>query len=784
MPANRALALALASALLAATLPGTGAGAAAAPAAPSRDQRAPLALVVDGVQKIANIVVILRGTDVLVAESDLREAGVPTPGAALVDLDGTRYVSLASLAPHVTYRVDDTGLALDIQIETALLGHTAIDVARPSDATPAKSDPSGFVTYALTAGSGASDNAFVQAGAGSASAGLFTASGSYSDGAARRGLVAYQRESEAKLSRDTLGDEFASTGELGANVVVAGLGASRHFEFQPENSYFPTPGLSGTALSPTTADLYVNGSFLRSVQLPPGNFSLSGIPVPEGAGVTQVVLHDAYGNAQTISGNYYQARSLLRRGVTDYDYHLGFLRADPFGTQDSYGPLAALAEYRLGVTDGLTLGGRFERTAGIVSGGPQVDVALPVGHLSLESALSDAFGSSGNALGAAYEYYGKRFGIGLSAQTQSANYATASLGPDAIRQRSSVRESFAMPLSRSASLDVSNTTATFAGQPASSMLLADLSVRPSRRNVYLTFSAARNTGGSIFGLGGSNPGARWTFGALATIGTGKTASVSLGTQAGSDAGVTAEISKPVPLGPGFGYQIQSTAGDERSTAAQVAYQTQYGNLEALANSGFGATSASLRFSGAIVGFPQGLFFTQPVSGAYTLVDVPQFAHLPVFFDSQFAGRTDGRAAMVVPYLSPYYDNRVAIDDLRDRLDLTEDASSDEVRPKTSSGVVTHFTIRHFHAYAGHIVLHAGGKSIVPALGQVVFARNGVDYASDLGREGQFYVEDLTAGRFTATVTAADGRTCAFEIDLPDDANPVTSVGTVACEVRP
>jgi hypothetical protein len=66
----------------------------------------------------------------------------------------------------------------------------------------------------------------------------------------------------------------------------------------------------------------------------------------------------------------------------------------------------------------------------------------------------------------------------------------------------------------------------------------------------------------------------------------------------------------------------------------------------------------------------------------------------------------------------------------------------------------------------------------------VFARNGVDYASDLGREGQFYVEDLTAGRFTATVTAADGRTCAFEIDLPDDANPVTSVGTVACEVRP
>ena len=100
------------------------------------------------------------------------------------------------------------------------------------------------------------------------------------------------------------------------------------------------------------------------------------------------------------------------------------------------------------------------------------------------------------------------------------------------------------------------------------------------------------------------------------------------------------------------------------------------------------------------------------------------------------------------------------------------------------GVVTEFTIRHFHAYAGHIVVHRGGHSIVPVLGRVVFSHAGTDYPSDLGRQGQFYVENLEPGNYAATVTTSDGLTCGFQIDLPTDASPVTSVGTLACDATP
>jgi len=767
------------------------------------DQRAPLALVVDGVTKAEDVIVILRGGDALVLETDLRAADVPLTGAVFVEAGGARYVSLASLAPQTTFKIDSAALEVDLQVDPKLLGHAAIPIGAGNTRTLAKADPSGFLSYSITSDStdvSRDVDGFVQTGVGSARAGLFTASGSYSDGSAHRGLIAYTRENEATLSSITIGDEFAQTGELGGNIVVGGIGATRHFEFQPNYTYFPTPGLRGEALSPTTADLYVNGTFVRAVQLAPGTFDLSGIPVGPGGGVTQVVLHDAYGNTETVNGTYYQTRQLLRQGVTDYDYHLGFLRPDPFDKIDQYGPLAALGEYRIGLSDHLTVGGRFEHSAGTTSGGPQVDVALPFGHVSFDAAASDAFGAAGRAFAVGYDYFSRRFSVSFSAETLSANYATASLEADQPRQRSSLHESFGMPILKNATVQISNTTTTYTNEAPTAQLLADVIVRPRRFDAYVTLSAERDTGGSILGLGvpitvplGGGLGgaysptsnAQWTFGAQITFTTGKTSDATLGvSDAGGAVATTVTVSKPAPVGPGFGYQIQGTDGTDRSAAAQVLYQTQYGNIETLSNSGLGPSSTTMTVSGALVGFRQGVFFTQPVDGGYALVDVPGFPHLPVFLNSEFAGRTDGHGETIVSNLSPYYDNQVGIDDLRNRLDLTEDVSVQDVRPKNSSGVFTEFTIRHFHAYSGHIVIHRGGKSIVPALGQAVFTIAKHDYTSDLGRQGQFYVEDLEAGNYAVTITTEDGGTCAFNIVFAADANPVTDLGTQICEAGP
>jgi outer membrane usher protein len=771
--------------------PAQPAASTSAPTSSDKGERAPLSLVVNGVAK-GDVVTVVRAADVLLGKDDAESAGVPFTPAALVAFGGAEYVSLAALAPHTTYRFDLATVTLSVTVDPTLLGGTsvALDESGARSAAAARSDPSGFLTYSLTsdtANLSGDANLFLQGGA-SVGAGTLSAGGSYGSGDVRRGLISYQLDSQAHLNRLTVGDELVSSDALGASTVLGGIGLSRHFELQPNYAYFPSPGLSGTVLGPTTADVYVNGSFVRSVQLAPGNFNLSNIPVPAGASATQIVLHDAYGNSQTLSGAFYETRALLRKGLSDYDYHLGFERSSPFGATDTYGPLAAIGSYRLGLTSSLTAGARLERWKGSVDGGPSLDIGLPLGHLSLETSLSDAFGTSGSALAGGYDYAGRRFSLSLSALEQSANYATPSLAAGAQRTRSSLRENLSFPLTRTATFALSHTTSTYTSEPSAGQLLATLDVQVPRLRAYVSLSAERDSGGSILGLDGPASSGHWTLGAQTSFTVGKGSSLSAATNSTAQGPTsTLQFAKGAPSGPGFGYQLGATGGEEPSAAAQLDYHTQYGNVQVLSNASPNQRLATtLTLNGSLAGFRQGIFFAPPITSAYALADVPGYRGLAVFSGGQYVGRTDGRDAVVVPNLDPYYDNSVGIDPLSDRLDLIEDQSTLRVRPRESAGVVARFSVRQFHAYTGRVVIRRNETSLVPALGSLALVRSTHATSTDLGSQGQFYIENLEPGSYEATVTTIDDTACTFRIELPagNPDLPVTSLGTAKCEATP
>ncbi len=747
-------------------------------------QRVPLSLIVDGVPK-GNVIALVRASDVLLIESDLQMAGVRLRTGSGVGIGGVSYASLASLAPLVTYKVDLDAFTLALTVDPTMLPRTVVSLG---DGTPkfgaATGEPSGFVSYSVASDSanlGGNASGFVQMGVGSASAGVFTATASYANAHLQRGLLAFRREDETHLKGLTIGDQAASTGSLGGNVVLGGVGIRRHFEYQPDEAYFPTPGINGTVLSPTTADLYVNGTLLRTVRLQPGAFALSGIPVAPGPGVTQVVLRDASGNTQTIGGAYYQSRALLRKGLIDYDYDIGFTRAQPFGKHDTYGPLVALGTYRIGLTDAVTVGARFERTVATTSAGPRLDFVLPIGHVSLESSLSSALGMAGNAFAAAYEYAGSRFAFGASAITQSANYATVSLSPRGPRLRSSIRVSVGLPLSRSYALSISDTTSTSSNAPVASAFALAMNVRAARQAVDYTFRAERESGGSLFGIAGVTRKPSWTLGVQTSLLIGRRANLSTDTtSAGGQRATTVALSQSPP-GLGLGYQLQATGGSSRTASAAATYETQFGDIAAaLSTAGYGTQQTTIALSGGLVAFGRGLFFTRPVSGGYALVDVPGFKHVPVFSESQFAGRTDGRGAMVVPQLEPYNQNEIGIGQMQSHIDLLEQQPTTFARPKTLSGSVATFAVRRIRAYTGRFVVQRGSHDVVPSLGTVVFSRDGKAYPSDLGSTGQFYVENLAPGSYSATVTDIGGAACTLQINLPAGSGPVTSIGAQAC----
>ena len=749
------------------------------------EQRAPLTLVVNAVEN-AVVIAVLRTHDALVTERELRAAGVPLAGASFVDIRGVRYVSIASLAPGVTYTVDLADLALQLTVDPRMLPRTSASFGPGGGSRAlATADPSAFLTYSVTSaayGSNRTLNGFFQAGAGDAKR-LFSMSGVYSGGSARRGLIAVQSESQEHLSRSTVGDEVASTGALGGNVVIGGIGFTRHFEFQPDYLFFPTPGVTGTVLTPTTADIYVNGAYLRSVQLPPGQFDLTDIPLPAGVNVTKVVLRDASGNVRTVGSQVYQTRQLLRKGLTDYDYHAGLVRRDPYGARDAYGPLAGLGAYRLGLTDSVTVGARYEQTAHVISGGPQIDVGLPVGHLSLEASSSRAFGFSGGAYGIAYDIQGGRFAVAVSAQTMSANYATVSLDYTMPRIRSITHQSVSFPLARAVSAGISHTTSTFSGQPTADRIDATLNTRLSRR-LGITFNAERDRGGSLLGFGGVVSGSRLSAGVTAAFTLGRSTNVFVQTtNAGGATASNVTVSKSSPNGPGFGYVIRGDAAGGRSASADLNYQTQYADLSLLTSTDSGISSSALTLAGSVVAFKRGVFFSRPISNSYALADVPGFTNVPVFLGTQYEGHTNGRGGMIVPVLSAYSENQIGIDEMQDRFDVVADQPNRAVRPRIYSGVVATFDVHVLRAYRGTVVVHRNGRDVVPAFARLTLTNGGRTYVSDLGSDGQLYLDDITPATYSAKLAGVD-LSCDFSVRIPTADGPITKLPVLVCDAMP
>jgi outer membrane usher protein len=330
-------------------------------------------------------------------------------------------------------------------------------------------------------------------------------------------------------------------------------------------------------------------------------------------------------------------------------------------------------------------------------------------------------------------------------------------------------------------MGLSHTTSTFTGQPTADRIDATLNTRVSR-DLGLTFTAERDRGGSLLGFGGVVPGNRLSAGVTAAFSVGRNTNVfAQATNAGGATASSVTVSKSAPNGPGFGYIVRGAAAGAGS--ADLNYQTQYGDLSLLTNSEPGNASATLTLAGSVVAFKQGVFLTRPISNAYALAQIPGFDKLPVFLGSQYQGHTDGRGAMVVSALSAYSDNQLGVDEMKDRFDIVQDQPVRSVRPRLYSGVATVFDVHVLRAYSGTVVVRRDGHDVVPAYAQLTLARTGPALTSELGSDGQFYLDDIAPGEYVATLTGT-GVACTFSMRIPAGDGPVTKLGVLTCEAAP
>ncbi|MEN8719465.1 MAG: fimbria/pilus outer membrane usher protein, partial [Oceanococcaceae bacterium] len=155
-----------------------------------------------------------------------------------------------------------------------------------------------------------------------------------------------------------LGDFISSPDALGQRFRMGGISLRRAFEFRPLENTFPVPVIQGTAVLPSTLDLFIDGVRRGRFEVDEGDFTIADAPPLSGSGTAEVIVTNILGEQQRLSQPFFVVEDLLRPGLWDYAIGLGVQREE-FGIGwGRYDTPQMTAETRMGVNDLVTLEAR------------------------------------------------------------------------------------------------------------------------------------------------------------------------------------------------------------------------------------------------------------------------------------------------------------------------------------------------------------------------------------------------------------------------------------------
>ncbi len=760
----------------------------------AQDQRAYLDLFVNQASK-DSVLVRLRGAptveDAFVAVEDLEKAGLHGLSGLREQHEGREYVSLRSLAPAVTYELDTQNLALRVTAKTALLETTTLDLhsmRRPADMV-LRTDSSAFFNYSVTGtGEGAFSGA-AELGLSYKGALLFSGGNVLPDGTVARGLTNLTLDSPSSMRRVVVGDAFAQSSSVGGSSLLAGVSVTREFSLDPYFVRQPLPRISGAILSPSTLDVYVNGALVREQPIAPGPFEIRNLPVTGGQGQVSYVVRDAFGRTQEYASPYYSSPGVLAAGLSDYGYHLGFQRLG-FGVDAfHYGPPVLVAHHRLGLSDFLTAGYRFESALQhvkgwdeptcstcaslLASGGPTASFALPFGELDVEAAASADGHEHGAAGSIGYSLLFHGFSAAVLARAATERYANVSYGASADRPLLEVHGTVGAPIAHrlSLALDYAQQAMRDTGLTNSITLRAEARLS---QNSTLLVSATR---GRL-----PETTAEWgmTAGFIYTFGSGAMGDAS-GRGSNHGSGATMGVQKALPLGEGFGWQLRSNLDRDvpASGLGQVVYQGPYGTYTGLYTRTGPTDSGAMTAAGALVLVDGNVMASRPVQDGFALLQVPGLSGVRGYLNNQEIGKTDSRGNLLVPGLQPYYGNRLSIRDADVPLDYELGKTEQVIATSLRAGALVRFDVQRVRSVTGALRIDSGGQSTVPAFGEMTAFVGQRKVSSPVGAAGEFWLDNVPVGTHVAEVEFGRG-ICRFELNVPETKVSNVNLGTVAC----
>jgi len=741
--------------------------------------RALLQLFVNDTDK-GEVAAVLRGSEVYVRIGDLEAAGITTREGTRERIGKDTYLALSSLAPTVTYVFDEKALALRLVNRDTTLSKTTHDLSPTAPpGTIYSQDTSFFLNYAVETKGFSTYDAFGEAGLSIKGQLLTTTITRTEEGQVVRGLSNLTLNDRDHLTRWIMGDAFATSGTLGGSAFIGGINIARNFTLDPYYYFFPRPGLAGTALTPSTVSVYSDGGLLRQETIAPGSFELQNLPVANGYRVNRVVIRDIFGRETEIVSPFYLSTRVLQTGVSEFNFGAGARRNNIGSASWDYDSPVALARYRVGLTDSFTPGINAEADSHVANGGIRLTAKSVFGEVDANGAGSHGYGKGGYSASLLYSFLRRWFSLGASVQTTSTQYTTVSLPTSADRAKVQATGFVGVPIGPRVNVNVDQTYTQFrdagvvrrTGVSGNVRITDSLSLFssnswshqlpgssiPTRSNTYdifvgLSYFFGYNTTGNLFTeqqKGRSTEGVR--------------------------------IQKSLPVGPGVGYRVEGTTGDDSHGLGQLQYQGQYGRVEALYDSA--VDKPTFAVSGAIVALGGSVHATRVVDDSFALIRAPGVAGMRGYVNNQEIGQTNSRGELIVPNnLISYYGNRISINDQDVPMDYRIDETERTVAPPFRGGAIVTFPVVRLQIITGNLVIQTENKNIVPAFGRFIVIVGEETVESPIGKNGEFYLENIPAGQYKASIDYEEAG-CEFALAIPAVNDPFLKLGQVVCQTR-
>jgi outer membrane usher protein len=714
-----------------------------------------------------------------VDEAALLRWRIAYPESAVAEHDGRRFVPLSAL-PGTTASIEARTQRLVLTMPPNLFHPSSVLLKTAANIAPTPATFSAYLNYELF-GYTASDTTYGSALLELGTAGPFGAAvatgivnssevGGGNSGRATA-LDAYWRFDDPSMLRTfTAGTGISRVGAWGRSLRFGGVQYGTNFTLQPNLITYPVPAFPGTAVVPSTVDVFVNGSRVASQQVQPGPFNIENVPVVTGSGDVQLVIRDAFGQQQVITQPFYASRQLLRTGLDDFTISLGAERQNYGIDSFDYGSGFASAYWRRGLTDAVTVELLAAADNGARATGGAIDfIPNSVGIVTLGGAGSTG-DAGGGVLGlAGYEYHGPRLNFSVRGTWTSPSFRTP--GDDTVNPlQRSVFVAAGYNFGAEGTVGAAWAEQQNRGLGGSSTGTLSYSVTLAPK-AFLNLSASHTTGTSpqtgaflslVYALDGS------TFAA---------ADLTTTRQGGNTKTVAgASLQRPLPIGEGYGYRLRATT-DQQYIAGGV-YAGPYGRYSLDIASQDGTTAARATIAGGVGTLGGIVFASRPIVDSFALVRVEGVPEVRVLQNGNFAGRTDREGNVVLTQLYPYSPNRITINDADVPIDIMLGGREQLIAPYYRSGVVVDFGARRV-TNALVVVRIADGRPL-PTGAEVRRPDSGIVHP--VGSDGEVFIADLRWG--VSYVARWTGGQCRFVVNEPaGQLEPIPRLGPVVCARR-